>query len=121
MKILEIDGGIASISHLILASLSVKSTNADLIPRFAQFDITDSDGDRLATLKTRMGNCGPRVSFNTLDLEAHSGLSDAETDYDLIVVCLVGFQSFSLSSTHIAMLISKRFRHFMVLLLSRSP
>ncbi|CAG7934385.1 unnamed protein product [Penicillium olsonii] len=96
MKILEIDGGIASISDLILDSLSGQGVNGNATPRFGQFNITDSDGDRLAALEARRGNWGPRVSFNELDIETLSGAYDAETaDYDLIVVCLAfhGFTS----------------------------
>ena len=90
MKILEIDGGIASISDLILDSLSGQGANGNATPRFGQFNITDSDGNRLAALEARRENWGPRVSFNELDIETLSGAYDAETaDYDLIVVCLV--------------------------------
>jgi hypothetical protein len=92
MKILEIDGGIASISGLVLETLTVNGPEGRTIPRFAQFDITNPDKFLLSTLEERMGSCGPRVSFKDLDVESDSG-SFEEATYDLVVVCLVWLRS----------------------------
>lgn len=89
LRLLEIDGTSMSVSDLLLTALTVKCPESRIISRFAQFDIATGSADELSRIKTRLGDCGSRVSFTALDLEVDFEPSAEFVQYDLIVVCLV--------------------------------
>lgn len=90
MKILEIDGGIASVSDLIVDTLTVHRPDGRTVPRFRQFEICNNNEEQLSVLQQRIGDCGPRVSFNVWDIEGDAGsFLSGSLKYDLIVLCLV--------------------------------
>ena len=90
MNILEIDGGIASTSDLIVDTLTTQGTGGRTIPRFRNFQICNSSEKRLSDVQQRIGDSIPRVSFNVWDMEGDAGsFVSASPKFDLIIVCLV--------------------------------